>query len=66
MVDKGYDIQFKDGKCRILSGFGSMIASGTKTKGNIFHLDVGAKIYLISQDNFYSGYKGFTEVDKAY
>lgn len=49
MVDKGYDLQFKNGKCRIFSGPGIEIASGTKTKGNIFHLNAGGKSCLIAQ-----------------
>jgi hypothetical protein len=49
MVNKGYDLQFKNDKCKIISGFRSMIASGKKTKGNIFHLNVGAKSCLIAQ-----------------
>lgn len=47
MVDKGYDIQFKDGKCKILNAFSIEIASGTKTEGSIFHLNAGEKICLI-------------------
>jgi hypothetical protein len=49
IVDKGYDLQFKNGKCRILSGSRSMITPGTKTKGNIFHLNIGANFFLIDQ-----------------
>jgi hypothetical protein len=37
MVDKGYDLQFKNRKWKILSGSRNMIASSTK-KVNTFHL----------------------------
>lgn len=49
MMDKGYHLQFKDGKCKILNGLGIEIAFETQTKGNIFHLNFGEKICLISQ-----------------
>lgn len=49
MVDKGYDLQFKDGKCKILNASGIEIASGTKTEGNIFHLNASEKNRLISR-----------------
>lgn len=48
-IDKGYHLQFKNGKCKILSIFEIEIALGTNTKGNIFHLNVGRKIFLIAQ-----------------
>lgn len=44
MIDKGYNLQFKNGKCKILSSSETKIASGSKTKGNIFHLNGGDKI----------------------
>jgi hypothetical protein len=43
MVDKGYNLQFKNGKCRILGSSENVIASDTKTKGNIFHLNSSNK-----------------------
>lgn len=49
MVDKSCDLQFKDGKCKILNSFDIEIASRTKTKGNIFHLNAGEKICLIAK-----------------
>lgn len=42
-------MQFKDGKCKIINRFGLEIASGTQTKGNIFHLNSGEKVCLIAQ-----------------
>lgn len=48
MVGKGYDWQFKNGKCNIVNASGIEIASGTKSKGNIFHLIAGEKSCLIS------------------
>ena len=32
MVDKGYDLQFKNRKCKIMSGSENMIASSTKKR----------------------------------
>lgn len=49
MVDKGYDLQFKNGKFKILNASGIEIALGTKTKCNIFHLKAGEKSCLIAQ-----------------
>ncbi|GLJ31052.1 hypothetical protein SUGI_0621390 [Cryptomeria japonica] len=49
MVKKGYDLQFKDGKCKILNASGMEIAFGTKTEGNIFHLHESEKICLIDK-----------------
>lgn len=49
MVDKGCDLQFNNGKCDIINSFGIEIASGTKTKGNIFHFNVSEKSCFIAQ-----------------
>lgn len=48
IVDKGYDLQFKNGKCKILNTSGIEISSRTKTEGHIFHLNAGEKSCLIS------------------
>ena len=49
MVDKGYNLQFKNVKCRILGSSINVIASGTKIKGNIFDLSTTSKSCLIAQ-----------------
>lgn len=49
MVDKGYNLQLKNDKCEILSSSRTEIASGTKTKVKIFHLNIGGKSCLIAQ-----------------
>lgn len=49
MVDKGYDLQFKNGTFKILNASSIEIAFGTKTKGNIFHLNADEKRCLISE-----------------
>lgn len=49
MVNKGYDLQHKNDKCRILDSSKIEIASGTKIKGNIFHLNSASKRCMIAQ-----------------
>lgn len=49
MVDKGYNLQFKNGKCEILRSSRTNIASRTQNKGNIFHLNVGGKSCFLTQ-----------------
>lgn len=49
MVDRGFHLQFKDGKCKIINRSGLEIASTTRTKGNIFHLNSNEKTCLIAQ-----------------
>lgn len=49
MVEKGYTLQLNNGKCKILSSSIIKLALGTKTKCNIFHLNVGGKSCLIAQ-----------------
>lgn len=48
MVDRGFQIQFKDGKCKIISKSGLEIAIGTETKGHIFRFNSGEKTCLIA------------------
>lgn len=49
LVDKGFHLQFKDGKCKIINKSSLEIASGTQKKGNIFHLNSSEKTCLITQ-----------------
>ncbi|GLJ34627.1 hypothetical protein SUGI_0696480 [Cryptomeria japonica] len=51
LVDKGFQLQFKDGKCKIISKSGLEIPTGTQTKGSIFHLNSSEKTYLIAHIN---------------
>lgn len=48
LVDKGSQLQFKDGKCKIINKSELEIAIGTQTKGNIFHLNSSDKTCLIA------------------
>lgn len=49
MVDKGFHLQFKDGKCKIINRSTLKIAFGTHNNENIFHLNYGEKTFLIAQ-----------------
>jgi hypothetical protein len=58
MVDKGYALQFRNDKFKILSGSINVFASCTKTKANIFHLNSSGEIWLwhrmMSHVNFHN------------
>ncbi|GLJ28094.1 hypothetical protein SUGI_0551600 [Cryptomeria japonica] len=49
IVDRGFLLQVKDGKCKIIKKFGLEISFGTQTKENIFHLNSNEKACLIAQ-----------------
>ncbi|GLJ40699.1 hypothetical protein SUGI_0840630 [Cryptomeria japonica] len=48
LVGKGFQLQFKDRKCKIINKTGLEIVTGIQTRGNIFHLNTGNKTCLIS------------------
>lgn len=48
LVEKGFQLQFKDGKCKIINKTDLEIATGTQTKGNIFHLNIDENTCFIT------------------
>lgn len=48
LVEKGFQLQFKNGKCKIMNRTSLEIATGNQTRGNIFHLNNNEKTCLIA------------------
>lgn len=48
LVEKGFQLQFKNGKCKIMNRTSLEIATGNQTRGNIFHLNNSKKTCLIA------------------
>lgn len=48
LVGKGSQLQFKNGKCKIMNRTRLEIATGNQTRGNIFHLNNNEKTCLIA------------------
>lgn len=51
LVEKGFQLQFKNGKCKIMNITGLEIATSNQTRGNIFHLNNNEKTCLIAHIN---------------
>ena len=45
----GFEVEFMEGKARLLDDKGKLIGSGKQAKGNLFYLDLGNFSCLIAQ-----------------
>ena len=64
LEDKDYYLQFKDESCTILDQSKNLNTSGTKTRGNVFHLNPsGVSCFVAKIDDSWLWHKRFCHVN---